>query len=209
MQIKAAAQPTADDSHVRSCFKGERVMTSIKRTAAAFAIAAATIGGAFAQDRPPQQGPWGPGGMMGWGYGPGMMGGYGPGTMGWGGPGSWGWRGSGQAFCDTVADHVDGRLGYLKAELKITDAQEALWKSYAAAAREGANTMVARCTAMMNRTGASLNLPDRLDQNEQLTAAQLDAVRAINKALKPLYAALSDTQKQTADQLFWGPMGIM
>jgi ATP-dependent Clp protease ATP-binding subunit ClpA len=40
-------------------------------------------------------------------------------------------------------------------------------------------------------------------------AAQLDAVRAMNKALKPLYAALNDSQKKTADQLFQGPMGMM
>ena len=39
-------------------------------------------------------------------------------------------------------------------------------------------------------------------------AAQLDAVRAMNVALKPLYAALSD-EKKTADQLFLGPMGLM
>jgi len=39
--------------------------------------------------------------------------------------------------------------------------------------------------------------------------AQLDALRAMNKALKPLYGAFSDTQKQAADQLFWGPMGMM
>lgn len=147
---------------------------------------------------------------MGWGYGPGMMGGYGPGMMGWGdGPGSWGWRGSGPAFCDAMAGHADGRLGYIKAELKITDAQEALWTSYAAAAREAANTMVARCTTMMSQSASSLKLPDRLDRNEQLMAAQLEAMRATNKALKPLYAALSDAQKQTADQLFWGHMGMM
>ncbi len=38
-------------------------------------------------------------------------------------------------------------------------------------------------------------------------AAQLDAIRAMNKALKPLYAALNESQKETANQLFWGPMG--
>ena len=65
---------------------------------------------------------------------------------------------------------------------------------------------------MMSQRGVSaVNLPDRLDQHEQLmAAAQLDAVRAMNKALKPLYAALSESQKKTADQLFWGtPMGLM
>jgi hypothetical protein len=32
-----------------------------------------------------------------------------------------------------------------------------------------------------------VSLPDRLDQHEQIMAARLEAVRAINKALKPLY----------------------
>jgi len=62
---------------------------------------------------------------------------------------------------------------------------------------------------MARHSGATASLPERLDQNEQLMAAHLDAMRATNKALKPLYAALSESQKQTADQLFWGPMGMM
>ena len=69
--------------------------------------------------------------------------------------------------------------------------------------------MIARCTTMMGKRGSQANLPDRLDQNERLMAAHLDAVRAMDKALKPLYAALSDSQKKAADQLFWGPMGMM
>jgi hypothetical protein len=39
--------------------------------------------------------------------------------------------------------------------------------------------------------------------------AELEALRTMNKTLRPLYAAFSDSQKQTADQLFWGPMGMM
>jgi hypothetical protein len=62
---------------------------------------------------------------------------------------------------------------------------------------------------MSRRSESTASLPERLDQNEQLMAAQLDSMRATNKALKPLYAALSDDQKKTADQLFWGPMGMM
>jgi hypothetical protein len=191
--------------------------------AAALVIAAGMIGTAGAQDQAPQQSPsyrsmMGNGdgrGIMGYGFiGPGMMGyGFmGPGMMGPGGIGygMMGWNGSGQWMCSAMADHVEGRLGYLKAELKITEAQEPLWKNYAAAARENAKTMFANCTTMTSRRGASaLNLPDRLDQHEQLMAAQLEAMRAMNKALKPLYAALSDSQKQDADQLFWGPMGMM
>ncbi len=181
--------------------------------AAALVIAGATIGSAGAQDQTPQQSPSpgsmmgnGPRGMMGYGpMGPGMMGGDGMGP-------SWmmGGGGSRQAMCSAMAGHIDGRLAYLKAELKITAAQEPLWTSYAAAARDNAKTMLAHCTAMMSRRGAAtVSLPDRLEQHEQLMAARLEALRAMNKTLKPLYAALSDAQKQAADQLFWGPMGMM
>ena len=115
-----------------------------------------------------------------------------------------------QAMCDVMANHIEGRLAYIKAELKITEPQESLWNAYAAAARDNANAMRAHCSTMMSRhSGSAVSLPDRLDQHEQLMAAQLDAVRAMNKALKPLYAALNDDQKKTADQLFWGPMGMM
>lgn len=183
--------------------------------AAALVVAGAVIAPAGAQDQSPQQSPSagsmmgnGPrgmmgNGMMGYGMGPGMIGGgMGPGMMGWGG--------SREAMCSAMAGHIEGRLAYLKAELKVTQAQEPLWTSYAAAARDNAKTMLAHCTAMMGRRGASTaSLPDRLDQREQLMATHLEAIRAMNKALKPLYAALSDSQKQAADQLFSGPMGMM
>jgi len=70
--------------------------------------------------------------------------------------------------------------------------------------------MLARCTEMAGRRGGTtVSLPDRLDQDERYLTAQLDALRSTTNALKPLYATLSDAQKQTADQLFWGPMGMM
>ncbi|HEV2545972.1 MAG TPA: Spy/CpxP family protein refolding chaperone [Stellaceae bacterium] len=180
-------------------------------TAAALMIATTIAGGVGAQDQAapqaqsggPMMGGWmmGPHGMMGSGMGPGMMG-MGPGMMAW--------SGSGRAMCTMMTGHTDGRLAYLKAELKITDAQEPLWASYAAAVRDNAKTMLAHCNAMMTQRGsATLSLPDRLDKHEQLMAAHLESLRAMNKALKPLYAALDDAQKQTIDQLFLGPMGMM
>ena len=112
-------------------------------------------------------------------------------------------------MCAAMASHVDGRLAYLKAELKITEAQEPLWKAYAAAARDNANGMRARCKAMASPKGAAaLSLPERMDQREQFMAARLDSLRATDKALKPLYDALSPDQKKIADQMFWGPMGM-
>jgi hypothetical protein len=180
-------------------------MKSIRMSAAAaLVIATAMIATANSQSAA-QQGAANPGGMMGM-MGPGMMS---PGMMGMMGPGMMAGA-SGSAMCIAMAGHIDGRLAYLKAELKITEAQEQLWNTYAAATRDNTNTMLARCTTMMSRhNGSTVSLPDRLDQNEQLMAAHLDAMRAMNKAIKPLYAALSDDQKKTADQLFGGPMGMM
>jgi len=62
---------------------------------------------------------------------------------------------------------------------------------------------------MSKANGSALSLPDRLDQHEQLMAARLEALRSLNKALKPLYAALSEEQKKEIDDIGWGPMGMM
>ena len=178
-------------------------MKPLKMVAAATLVIATTIvGAANAQDQTQQGDAW-----NGW------MGMMGPrGMMGYSGPGSW-MMGRGdfsQAMCNAMANHIEGRLAYIKAELKITEAQGDLWNTYATAARNDANAMRAHCTTMMSRSsGSATSLPDRLDQHEQLMAAQLDAIRTMNKAVKPLYATLSDEQKKTADQLFWGPMGMM
>lgn len=175
--------------------------------AAALMLATAMIGNVSAQDQPSQQGAAtsGSSGMMGYSF----MGMMGPGMMGYGGTGMMGSAGWGQAMCGAMAGHIDGRLAFIKAELKITSAQETLWNAYADAARGRTNTMLARCTTTMSQHDTKLSLPDRLDQNEQLMAAQFDGMRGMNKALKPLYESFSDSQKQTADQLFWGPMGMM
>ncbi|MGA7372983.1 MAG: Spy/CpxP family protein refolding chaperone [Methyloceanibacter sp.] len=52
-------------------------------------------------------------------------------------------------------------------------------------------------------------MPDRLDAQGQFTAARLDALRATSKALQSLYAALSDAQKETANQLIRSSTGMM
>jgi hypothetical protein len=140
-------------------------------------------------------------GMMGGGQsmmgGHGMMGGMGMG----GGPAS---------MCGRMTSHVEGRLAFLKAELNITPEQEALWNTYANSVRDNAKAMGSRCAALMGDSGASeKSLPDRLDAQEQFVAARLDALRATNKSLKPLYQALSDAQKKLADQLIRSSTGMM
>ena len=147
----------------------------------------------------------GSGSMMGHGMmgeGQSMMGGHGM-------MGGIGMGGGSASMCGRMTAHIEGRLAFLKAEINITPEQEALWKDYANAVRDNAKTMSGRCTALMGDSEASESLPDRLDAQEQFVAARLDALRATNKALKPLYQALSDAQKKLADQLIRSSTGMM
>lgn len=166
----------------------------------------------------------GPGpGMMGGGYGPGFTsgygagygpgarwGGYGPGMM-WGGFGAgMGWGGGfGLAWADNAAtaeNLADARLAFLKAEIKITPKQEALWNRYAQAVRESSKEVFDRHRAFLDRSWREKSLLQRLDEREQLMATSLDALRKTDGALKPLYAALDGDQKQLADEFMGMPM---
>ncbi len=135
-------------------------------------------------------------GMMGHGMMCGMMGGM---------------RGKGGgSVCGRMTAHVDGRLAFLKTELKITPEQESVWNDYAAAVKDNAKTIGERCTAMMGQgDDKTPSLPERLDAQERFMMARLDALRAVTKALKPLYAALSDEQKELADQFIKSSTGMM
>jgi hypothetical protein len=187
-----------------------KILTLVVTLLAAIAMA----GGAQAQQdsKPDSQQPGGP--MMGGGMGQGgpMMGG----GMGQGGPmmGHHGMRrgmgGGYGSMCGRMTSHIEGRLAFLKAELNITPQQESLWNDYASAVRDNAKSVATRCSSMMKQDDASKqSLLDRLDAQEQFVAARLDALRAVSKALKPLYGALSEEQKQLADQLIRSSTGMM
>jgi hypothetical protein len=152
------------------------------------------------QHHPPGMGMGSPGGGMPGGSMPGMVGmpmmGMMPMMMGEGGMGG------------MMAGHVEGRLAFLKTELKITDAQLPLWNAVAEAIRANAKSMSAMMAGgMMGSQTATL--PDKLALREKMMTAHLDGLRRFKAAVDPLYAALSADQKKTADQLLMGPMGMM
>ena len=174
---------------------------------AAVLAVASTNDDARAQQWGMMQGQWGEPGS-GYMMGPWMMGPNG--MMGQGSPGMMGWQGQGAEMCTMMTAHIEGRLAFLRAELKITEAQAPLWETYATSARVNSQTVAERCTAMMGQhEGTPPGLLARLDLHEQMMAAQLESMRAVHAALKPLYDALDETQRQMADRLLWGPMGMM
>ena len=107
-----------------------------------------------------------------------------------------------------MAGHVEGRIAFLKTELKITEAQSPQWNQFAEALRANARRMT-EMHEMMSQGGAARNAPDRLDRMEKMMTGMLESVRTTKAALTPLYAVLTDEQKKLADDLIRGPMGVM
>jgi len=104
--------------------------------------------------------------------------------------------------------HVEGRLAFLKTELKITPAQEPQWTKFADTVRTTAKD--AQGAMPMKQSGAQPSTaPDFLGRYEKALTSRLETVRALKAAVDPLYNSLSDDQKKVADELLTGPMGIM
>lgn len=111
-------------------------------------------------------------------------------------------------------EHIEGRIAFLKAELRITPEQEPLWNAFAEVLR--ANTrgmmdgMMEAQGAMGRLRGAAATPLQRVDVGETALASRLERVRKLKAALVPLYQSFQGAQKQTADKLLMPPMmGIM
>jgi hypothetical protein len=154
----------------------------LKRLSAVAAAGALTllIAGPAASQGGPMTGERGSG--MGWG-------------MWWGGPGYWG-RGP-----DGMLDRVEGRLAFIKAEIKITEAQAPAWNQLTEAIRTAAKHHNERMKTVLGREERAKTLPERLDAHEQLVSTRLDEIRQIKTSLNALYAVLSESQKKEADDI--------
>ncbi len=135
-----------------------------------------------------------------WGMARGMMDGW-----GWGGP----MMGYGP---DVMLDRIDGRLAYMKTELKITDAQAAAWDELAEAIRNTAEIHNAMMREMMKdvRSGNFLKkpLPERLTLQQTHMEARLEQIKSVKAAVDKLYPLLDDTQKKTADDIVLPSVGM-
>ena len=106
------------------------------------------------------------------------------------------------------AEHIEGRIAYLRTELKITDAQLAQWTTFADTLRSNAKALQQAHTQAKPGNGAS-SAPDQLDRQATLATAQAEALKTLAGAERSLYAALTDEQKQLADELLTGCMPEM
>jgi protein CpxP len=95
---------------------------------------------------------------------------------------------------------VDGRIAFLKAELKIAPAQETQWQQVDAAMRENAKALDQTITtARQNRPG--MDAVQRLELREQFAKVRAGNDARLLAAFNPLCASLSPEQQQMANQL--------
>ncbi len=103
-----------------------------------------------------------------------------------------------------VTEHVEGRLAYLKAELKLTDAQQAAWNTFADAYR-ATTQKTAKVCAEMEAAGPDHSMHKgvlgHLTMMDHHMSAHLDSVRGLKAAIEPLFAVLTEEQKKTADHV--------
>lgn len=94
-----------------------------------------------------------------------------------------------------IASHLDD----LKAQLKITTAQEAAWQTFTTAAKQQATGMQAMHTQMQQGSGTA---PERMAQLTAAMQQRAAGMATMTNALKDLYAALTPEQRAIADQHF-------
>ena len=152
------------------------------------------------------QGQQGQGPMMGPGMGQGMMGRgmMGPGMMGMGGMCPM--MGT-MAQGDDTPPFIEGRLAFLKAELGITEAQQAAWSAYSEALKKNLQSMAGMRQTMMTAMAGKTPV-ERLEAHLTAMESRQKALQELKPSLTKLYDALDAEQKKMADQILIG-MGCM
>jgi Spy/CpxP family protein refolding chaperone len=87
----------------------------------------------------------------------------------------------------------------LKAQLKITPAQEGAWTAYTAAMQPPANAQ-RRGPRMDRAEFAKLTTPQRIDRMEQFAAERQAQMKQRGDAVKAFYAQLTPEQQKVYDE---------
>lgn len=96
---------------------------------------------------------------------------------------------------------VDGRIAFLKTELKITPAQEGQWQQFAAVMRQNAQSMDQAIASARQHHGTAENALDHMEMRAQFTKIRAENEARLVNAFRPLYSSLSPEQQQVANNL--------
>ena len=111
-----------------------------------------------------------------------------------------------------ASERIEARLAYIKTALKITDAQNAQWESFANVLRKHAKDRDQRMERFRAQRGQGaermqrperpqLGAIDRMEFMQKRMAERSQRLSEVIVAAKPLYASLSPEQKQVADEM--------
>src|SRR5713226_9376031 len=90
----------------------------------------------------------------------------------------------------SASRHIEGRIAYMKAELKISDAQAPQFERVAQAMQQ-----------MRGNRDQPQNAVERLEARSQFASLRAQGSQRFLDAFKPLYASLTDDQKKAADEM--------
>ncbi|MCW0235111.1 MAG: Spy/CpxP family protein refolding chaperone [Ferrovibrio sp.] len=114
------------------------------------------------------------------------------------------------------ARFIEGRIAFLRTELKLTPQQTPLFDTLASEMRRSATAMQEHHAQRQQASAQKQTPASALEKLELRSAMMKEAVAAQDRyltAFRPLYQSLTEEQKQTADQLLaqgggmGGPMG--
>lgn len=95
------------------------------------------------------------------------------------------------------AARLEGRIAYLRTDLRITDVQAPAWEAFAAALRSGREHLDAARDSLSGANAAADPMV-RLQAYESHLMARTEAVRSTRLAFNTLFAQLDDAQKRAA-----------
>ncbi len=106
-----------------------------------------------------------------------------------------------------MTDHIEGRIAFLHAELKITAEQETLWTAFTDALRQSASGGTPPA-GHGDEASTGGGIAASLRAQQSALEARLASVKTLSAALDPLYAALGADQKKLADELIGPQIGM-
>jgi len=98
--------------------------------------------------------------------------------------------------------HIEGRIAFMKAEIKITPQQEGQWDKVAQVLRDNASETDATMAQLRGQPDQPKSAVDRLAAHGRFAALKAKQTDRLLAAFQPLYQGLSPDQKQAADHLF-------
>ena len=108
----------------------------------------------------------------------------------------------------STVDPVEVRIKDLHAKLKITPAQEDLWKNVTQAMRDNATAMKARRKARAEKAPTMTAVEDLTSYAESVEA-HAAGIKTFVPVFAALYDSMSDTQKKNADTIAPGGANML